>query len=411
MSLFHYNTRSRSRSVGLELSTVTTSGRRNASKMKSKDIVIFEEPGALGKRPDMEYGVPPKRQRLNDITVLVANASNAATDNQFNTESVLKPCSAQVVKKIAMASEEADMNGAPAGDLYEVRVLNNEDFSPATSSEIADMLSAMKLPLTDNWAQQFDQLTSLRQLLLHHREMLTAEYEVLAARFIILGVESLRSTTVRNALLCMRQYIDTAATCTNQSTLVDIIHSLVKRCHSGPKFLMLAAEANIPVATSQIQAATIISACQELMDSKNMDISKRAYQMMCAVAPRVGPQNSHDFRLLITSISNGLNAKSSEVRNTCRHCMISIGKSLGKEANFKEFLSQFFSEAFTDTILKEITKAPVTEVKSSSLSKFRSKFGVSGNSTKLNNVLHNASNFNKECDLKNDDTVVYDEVV
>ena len=365
MATFYYNTRSRSRSVGLELTKSLNLVQKPTDKSKKEkktkkttkptSIPIYED--THPNRPDAESQAPKKRPKLEDVTARVSNTLNSAPLSDPTTDT-MKVSSVPAVKKIVLASDEHAMNGAPAGDLYDVQVLEDCDIKSGSDEDATNIISAMALPQTENWAGQFDQVTSLRQLLLYHRERLDAEQVSQAAQIIILAVESLRSTTVRNGLLCMRQFIATAGGCNQASCLVDIIHCLVKRCHNGPKFLVRIAEALIPLVVRNLHADVIVDSSKELVVNRNMEVSKTAYLMLCEIAGRVA-SGDKGFGSLLTLLVSGINGKSSDVRASCKKSIIAIRKSM-TEDDFKKTLSAVITESVLATVLRDTDPSSAT---------------------------------------------------
>lgn len=359
MATFYYNTRSRSRSVGLELTKSQTAplkykptdkGKKERTKKTttSTSIPIYEDSNSA--RPDLESQAPKKRPKLENVTARVVNTLNTAPlpDPSMDT---LKVSSVPAVKKIVLASDEHAMNGAPTGDLYDVQVLEDTDIKQGCEEDVVITIASLSMPVTENWAGQFDQVTNLRQVLLHQRERLSSDEVGQAARIIISAVESLRSTTVRNGLLCMRQFIVTAGGDSKASCLVDIIHCLVKRCHNGPKFLVRLAEPLIPLVVRRLHSDVIIAASKELVVNRNIEVSKRAYLMLCEIASRVASEERESFDSLLSLLVSGTNGKSSDVRASCKKSIIVIRKSMSED-EFRSNLSAVVSDSVLTAVLR-----------------------------------------------------------
>ena len=358
MSIFHYNTRSRARSVGLEL---TNSGVSSWTSRKSKvranqsEVVVLVEPQfSVGTVGDDETERSSKRAKLTDITAAVENIKYPSADTHPSNELVKKIT--DVPKKMVLTSQEHGMSGAPEGALYDVEILGDEDLTPCTEEEIHAILLAIENPETDVWAEQFALVTRLRRVLLHHRGQLGKEGELRASVFIVTCVQSLRSVTTRNALLCMRTFLQTAEMYSDSDCCISrVIQCLVRRCHNGPKFLTQVAEKIVPLVATRISPDIVIAACQDLILDKNPEVVKKAYLILCDIASRIDPSTDVLFLPLIRTLVKGINEKSADVRISCKETIKCIKKRV-LNRDFEDFLSQFLEKETVAAVMREVTK-------------------------------------------------------
>lgn len=144
-------------------------------------------------------------------------------------------------KKLIMTDTEKAMDGAPQGEIFDVTVMMNEDIAPSTNPKEELELALKSMSDTSTaWAERHSAIESARRIVLHHISELVANPSSLPViiKATIDSVASLRSSTSRNAILCLGLIIESQTIIElSIDQLISILISLMNRTAVGPKFV------------------------------------------------------------------------------------------------------------------------------------------------------------------------------
>lgn len=223
--------------------------------------------------------------KIYDISAVLNSQENIAASSSNNNNSTIET-KEQCVKKIALSKEEKEMNGAPAGDIYDIVVLDDCDMHPYESLEDARLQFIQNcdtLNESSSWAQKHDTVVVIRRVALHHHEVLGIEEQLAKAVEICCGViESLRSCNIKNGILCLSTILRKCRSLQCQLCAVNagkIIAVLLNRTAAGPRFIhdMASGLLHESVENNYIQPSVFIEALVPFVSHRNGDVSCRAF--------------------------------------------------------------------------------------------------------------------------------------
>ena len=142
-------------------------------------------------------------------------------------------------KKLEMTDAEKAMDGAPQGEIFDVTVAYDENIAPSNNPDEEIKLALACLGDIDAaWADKHSAVESMRRLMLHHSSDIVNTPGCIAVIIsaAVDAVASLRSSTSRNAILCLNQFIESHERfeISNEQLSV-IINALMNR--TGTKFI------------------------------------------------------------------------------------------------------------------------------------------------------------------------------
>lgn len=145
-------------------------------------------------------------------------------------------------KVIVIGEQERSMDGAPEGELFDVVLKEDIELQPFDSHEISqDTLNKIMKNANNtdiSWADNFEIIEWIRRIALFHNNSLNEFNIVTIIQLVIDNICSLRSSCVRNALLCSKALL---CCCNYDSIMKPYSHSLLvallNRVSVGPKFV------------------------------------------------------------------------------------------------------------------------------------------------------------------------------
>lgn len=137
------------------------------------------------------------------------NVLNTTSSNIFLSSS--SSLGLSQTKKLAMTDAEKAMDGAPQGEIFDVTVAYDENIAPSNDPDEEIKLALACLGDADApWADKHSAVESMRRLMLHHSSDIINTPGCIAVIIsaAVDAVASLRSSTSRNAILCLNQFIE-----------------------------------------------------------------------------------------------------------------------------------------------------------------------------------------------------------
>ena len=181
-----------------------------------------------------------------------------------------------------ISDSELSMNGAPEGDLYDVQILNDSElfaFDTAECAEAAFQTACSLKKDSSSWADLFSVVEVIRRLALHHQKVLLSS--ALLGEGVDSAIEaviSLRSSTIRNGILCLKALA--AIDKMNAEYICRIVATLMGRTSGGPRFICdtatLAVEETIALLSPQLSIDALTSSTL----LKNSDSAGKAFVLI-----------------------------------------------------------------------------------------------------------------------------------
>ena len=261
------------------------------------------------------------------------------------------------------------MSGAPEGELYDVTLLQDDEITPYEPkanviNELTLLISKSGLYNTTNttttnnntvvnetdnngtWADKYALVEFIRRIMLHHTDNLSIEFQqqrqqndtdindnenplmITITDATVDAIQSLRSSTVRNGILCARTIINSYLKIQwSDGQLLRIVTDLVNRTTVGPRFIC---EQAGEVLTSMITVLPSLVSILLLVPSishKNADACSKVYSLIAESTLKLTEIVYQPLSLLPTTciinklvdaLSKGLNAKRPQARDLCR---------------------------------------------------------------------------------------------
>jgi hypothetical protein len=249
------------------------------------------------------------------------------------------------------------MCGAPEGELYDVTLLQDDEITPyepndnvineltilISKSGLYNVVNSNTADKTDNngtWADKYALVEFIRRVLLHHTDSLLIEFHsdskidsenqlmITITDAIVDAIQSLRSSTVRNGVLCARAVINTHSKLKwSEGHILRLVTDLVNRTSVGPRFICEQAAEVLaamiitlpPLLSIQLLAPSIshknADACSKvfsLIAESSLKLTEIVYQPLSSVP------STCTINKLIDALSKGLNAKRPQARDLCR---------------------------------------------------------------------------------------------
>jgi len=299
-------------------------------------------------------------------------------------------------KRMEISVDEKTMNGAPEGDLYDIKVLQDEELSPLVVDDVGlavtGALAASSLE-TSSWADKYAAVELIRCVVLFHKDALLGDAVALTAslELAIAAIESLRSCSVRNGILCLKAMASSLAAITedpNHATA--IMEALMNRSATGPRFVCDSASAAAKVAAERMSVQVLAQALATTMNHRNQDVSSLAFVFFaqCVLrqeASQLAEFSSSSFSSsggcnILSILSRGINAKRPNARDASCQALQFLQKGLGEE-RYAEWSSQTLSASqITDINLATRKKMAVgkEDVPTSSAGPKTSSFPCAG---------------------------------
>lgn len=341
------------------MATIFTRSKALAAKIQS------QRPSDPEKSPSNEnvFEHPNKRTNL-----------ASSTELKLKKKSLTKEIPTVVEKKkMEISDDEMSMNGAPAGDLYDVQVMNDSELFCFCDDDIAKTAfeSATFVDKgSSSWAELFSGVEVTRRMALHHPGvLLSCECLPMAIQAAIDGSLSLRSSTIRNGIACMRSlaFLDIGS-----AHICRIVEVLMGRTGSGPKFIANEAAKVLDEIIPKFEPIMSIRALSSSTNIKNNEVSSKAFIMISQTVIRLlaslpvplegkieTPTKPTTYKEIIKIMSRGLNARSPLARDASREAFKAIKLSLGDV-----LFSSSIASALDGVAVKDIQREVNVESKS-----------------------------------------------
>ena len=368
----------------------------------SATVTVFADPEGVkaearaGAAPGATAGFPKKKTKAPAASAAAA----AADENSFNatnvdvnrkrdgSELLIKPAlqcggideaadaAAPIVvapkkAKMEISLEEKTMNGAPEGDLYDIKVLLDSELAPLDQAHlVADQLRAVLASSsldTSLWADKYATVELIRRVILFHGDVLRGDavLQTASLEMAVQAIQSLRSCSVRNGILCLKAVVASLPEMLlepcHASTLLE---ALLARSAAGPRFVCESAADAATAAAARTPSLVLLSALSSSTSHRNAEVSSLAHSLLAqsvlrATGPAapadaattaaaataasdavpvtvpVGEWAESDLLGLTATLGRGLDAKRPAARDQSRAALLGLGAALG-EGRFDE---------------------------------------------------------------------------
>jgi hypothetical protein len=339
-------------------------------------------PFTRSKVKDMNYEfqvlkTPTKRLRRHRDNDVITNQENDATgelnktvivqhddkENVFNTNSLKNSPSKDILvkgfgpKTIEISNDEKIMNGAPETDLYDVKLLQDEEL-PLLDSDFSLNSVISSYSSSTVWAEKFYCVQHMRCFVQFCDESITNRDVSSMISAGLLEIESLRSSSSRNGLYLLRQLSSHLPRLLDDELMKKSFDTLINRIKAGPKFLATEAAGVLKIIGGVVDPIHIVALLTPHSNSKNTDVVDVVYSVICKSLENMDSfaEVSDGIRLIYAGLSSrSISAK---------ECSKSFFSTLQtRNPSFQDILSSFLTESQVSDIIRTIVSKtkPLTQ--------------------------------------------------
>ena len=305
--------------------------------------------------------------------------------------------------KIAMSHEEKTMNGAPEGDLYDIKVLQDEELAPleAASSEVIAQLSTILASSSQpsaTWADKYATVEMIRRVIIFHSQAMQLDIVIFTASLeaAIQAIESLRSCSVRNGISCLRNMVMHCPIVLDSEYAGSLLEALMNRSATGPKFICESASEVIMATAAKMLPCVLVGALNALTLHRNSEISNLAHYLVAqSVLKAAQDAQSLNLSPLLAVLCRGLSSKRPNGRESSRMALLQLQAVLG-EASFQQIAAgALTAEQIADMQIEfkkaAIASTPSASSSSSSFFPFSSSSSRPSSASRLNDLKSTAA--------------------
>lgn len=339
-----------------------TKKRESPCKLSKKDI----------KKTKVQPNIIDKENSINALPPPVSNLSE--------------------VKKIQISQDEKLMSGAPEGDLFDMVVFEDAELWPFANDQEAHDEFVKSCQVHKNstiWADQYESVVIIRRVLLHHTDVIqnNSLYLTDAVTFAVEGVEALRSCRVRSGIMCLRALLskcgavlssttttNTASSSSSSTTspkhthIHAIIHSLLTKTGSGPKFIVeLALNTLLHEGVANLESFALISCLLPAISHKNPELAASAILTLINSVKKIDREvlgscdemHVRSLRDTVISLTTALNAKRPKAKEEARNTLNIMLNTTG-DTQFRALLSMHLTETQTNEVMRTLAGPAAT---------------------------------------------------
>ena len=339
------------------------------TRSRSKKSQLISQSNSQGNFANENACIHPnKRPNSGSFADNDLNKQRMSKDDEgiLAKEKVIEP------KKMKISADEMSMNGAPAGDLYDVQVLLDSEILPFDSTKVAKSSLETAFALkreSSSWADMFAAVEVIRRVTLHHPEIISRDCLLrVALEAAIDAISSLRSSTIRNGIACIRGL---ASLNLQPDSIREIIQVLICRTSSGPKFICKEASKVLSEVIKKFPPLLCIEGVSNSTNNRNNDISCKAFMIISESAERfisttstsnLKPEEMLEivskYDVILIHLSRGLSARSPAAREVSKSALRTFKKHLGDD-----LFASILCAAVDNIVAKEVQRILVGDSK------------------------------------------------
>lgn len=274
------------------------------------------------------------------------------------------------VKKVKLSKDELEMNGAPTGDIFDIKVLLDSELTILSHPQ-AQIDAALLILLTESpsWADRYGAIEVLRRSTVFSPALLTPQVVGAVMSALSDELESLRSCTLRNSVLCLESLLQLPAcrewvqTGDNNAVYDTVIGKLLLKSCSGPKFLCKIVLNVLVLGAKVLPFSRLSVVLTSFSSNKNSDVCNIIYVIGCDNFLRNMPAMVREKDVLTTERSlrlfqKGLSSVQPVGRGKARSALRGYADKIGAAA-FREEVARHFTEDQCNEIDREVKKSAV----------------------------------------------------
>jgi hypothetical protein len=278
-----------------------------------------------------------------------AISTDSACDSSSASKQPIDHSVDSEVKKMKLSKDELEMNGAPAGDIFDIKVLADEELACLVqpTNQVDSALVTLSTT-TSTWAERYASIEVFRRSSLFSPVLLTSQVIGEAMAALSAELDSLRSCTIRNSVLCLKSFItlplcqEWMVTDALASVYDEIIGKLLLKSCTGPKFLCTIISEVLLLGVKWLPYSRLSVLLLSFSNHKNSEVCNQIYILA-----------SDNFILRIETIISAKDRQT--INNSLRlfqsglHAVKPTGRDKSKKA-FKKYADQVGAEDFSNEL-------------------------------------------------------------
>ena len=250
---------------------------RARARLGSKNGKLFSLPVKM-----KVEGTKGKTRVFDEVTSTESDKDISSLTNEANVSPITSE-----VKKVKLSKNEMEMNGAPVGDIFDIKVQVDEDLAklddPKRQVECA--LEVINIA-SSTWAERYAAIEVLRRSILFCPNLMTTT----VVGSVIVGVnkdmDSLRSCIIRNSVLCLRAVLGLSVLkewiVSDEGPVFDeLLGKLLLKSCNGPKFLCKIISEVLVISSYALPFARLCSILLSFCGHKNSEVCNQVYTVGC----------------------------------------------------------------------------------------------------------------------------------
>lgn len=217
--------------------------------------------------------------------------------------------------------DELDTKARPSGK-QEPRYLEPHEITPLINSK-QDLSKVLTQLRSEDWEANFDALSTVRRLAMHHASMIDAGKVHAIVVEILKQVPNLRSSVSKNALLALESMCS-AFSRTMDSEVENIVPVLLKRCADSNAFVCESAAASLHAVVLKCSTPRVVAALGSHVSSKaspiRREVARGVHALILGLA--VSIHASKDLSSILQLVGRCLEDSNNEVRDIAKQSVL-----------------------------------------------------------------------------------------
>lgn len=315
--------------------------------------------------PLLEQSPKPKSRVFDDLSAdLICDLPSKSDTIDHSTSCELK--------KVKLTQDELSMSGAPTGDIFDIKVLCDNELTclPQPESQVGAALQVLSTQ-SSTWADRYAAIEVLRRSTLFSPAVLSDTSIRNTVHALSQELDSLRSCTIRNSVLCLQsllklplclKWIESSE---NAHVYDEVIGKLLLKSCSGPKFLCKIILEVFVLGAKVLPFSRLAVLLTSFSTHKNSEVCSHVFTCGCEnfldnMNTMIEDSNGKTMETTLRLFQRGISSVQPTGRGMARKALKEYANRIGIEA-FAKVVSQYFSMDQCNEINREINRITVNK--------------------------------------------------
>jgi len=310
--------------------------------------------------PLLDQSPKPKSRVFDDLS------ADLIGDLPSNSDAIDHSASCEV-KKVKLTQDELSMSGAPTGDIFDIKVLCDNELTclPQPESQVDIALQVLNTPLS-TWAERYGAIEVVRRSSMFSPAVFTDTSIGTTLCALNQELDSLRSCTIRNSVLCLqsllklpacRQWVESGQ---NKYVYDEVIGKLLLKSCSGPKFLCKIILEVFVLGAKVLPFSRLSVLLTSFSTHKNSEVCNHVYTSGCEnflhnMNTVIDDNDGKTMETTLRLFQRGISSVQPTGRGMARKALKEYSDRIGVDA-FARVVGQYFSMDQCNEINREINR-------------------------------------------------------